>query len=331
MNPDDIHTWDVDWTLNEHVDWTSDGVTEKTPIGHHSWVDAIHQEWAKQVQADVEKSPLKLGGYVHEPFWTGGPKPLKGAHVPEDYFWEDKPKPKAKATDNAKLASTLMGKVPGLRVVVEFPCECGYGGIKSSGQVQDAIIHLNDNHHPWKKPAAGDAWSRERIADWLDTLDVILTIDNKGRVIADGVTFWQVITPGNKFQNKFFVSKDLAIDYAHGLVGSNQRTILKECVDTIQFPLFDSKGMGGIKASRNALNALGGKHERDAEPEKVAPTEDEAMQELLQAMTSISADLSQAFANLGKALAPSLEQLKTLIDSELGQALLAEANKKENS
>jgi hypothetical protein len=33
------------------------------------------------------------------------------------------------------------------------------------------IIHLNDTHHP---STAIDGWSRERIADWLETLDVDL-------------------------------------------------------------------------------------------------------------------------------------------------------------
>jgi hypothetical protein len=34
------------------------------------------------------------------------------------------------------------------------------------------IIHLNDSHHPAHETA--DVWSRERIADWLETLDVDL-------------------------------------------------------------------------------------------------------------------------------------------------------------
>lgn len=309
MNPDDTSTWDTDWMLNDHIDWSSTHVTDPHPtVPIHSWQSAVQHQWdvmTKAIADDLEMPPHKYkGGYVHDDFW--------------------KEKFKSKPVDNAKLASTLMSKVPGLHVVVEFPCDCSYGGSKNYGQVQDAIMHLNDNHHPKAKL---ETWTRERIADWLDTLDVILTLDNKGQVVAEGVTFWQVITPGSKHQNRFFVSKNLAIDYAHGIVGSGQRVILKECVDTIQLPIFDNKGMGGIKASRAALSALGGKHKRDAEPVPVAPKEDEAMQELMLAMTSISSDLSQAFANLGKSLAPALEQLKTLMDSELGQALLADAKK----
>lgn len=39
-----------------------------------------------------------------------------------------------------------------------------------SSLLLDMILHLNDDHH----------WTREEIADWLDTLDVDLTIREDG-------------------------------------------------------------------------------------------------------------------------------------------------------
>lgn len=44
------------------------------------------------------------------------------------------------------------------------PPKCGYGKKKSS--LNAIIIHLNDGHK----------WTREQIADWLDTLDIDLTL-----------------------------------------------------------------------------------------------------------------------------------------------------------
>jgi hypothetical protein len=75
-----------------------------------------------------------------------------------------------------RLARELLRVMPGLRVPVDYPCSCG---VKASrlDTVQTVIIHLNDRHHPTKGALKGDPWSRERIAQWTEELDVDLTVD----------------------------------------------------------------------------------------------------------------------------------------------------------
>lgn len=68
-------------------------------------------------------------------------------------------------TSHRSLAYELIRAIPGTRAMVQVPCNCGvYAGNEIS--VQTAIMHLNDTCK----------WSREEIADWLETLDVDLTI-----------------------------------------------------------------------------------------------------------------------------------------------------------
>lgn len=46
-----------------------------------------------------------------------------------------------------------------------YPCECAIPDVhEARGSIPEIVIHLND----------GPAWTREKIADWLDTLDVDL-------------------------------------------------------------------------------------------------------------------------------------------------------------
>lgn len=62
---------------------------------------------------------------------------------------------------NYTLAHELSSLFPGLREVVSCP-EC-----QNPESVFSVIQHLNDYH---------SGWSRERIADWLETLDTNLTM-----------------------------------------------------------------------------------------------------------------------------------------------------------
>jgi hypothetical protein len=55
---------------------------------------------------------------------------------------------------------------PGLEEHVQAPCAC-YIESPEDALLSAVIMHLNDKH----------AWTREKIADWLDDLDVDLTID----------------------------------------------------------------------------------------------------------------------------------------------------------
>lgn len=55
---------------------------------------------------------------------------------------------------------------PGLEEHVQAPCKC-YNEYPQDSVLSAVVMHLNDKH----------AWTREQIADWLDDLDVDLTID----------------------------------------------------------------------------------------------------------------------------------------------------------
>ena len=79
---------------------------------------------------------------------------------------------------NLRRAEKLQAKIPALNEVLPYPCLCkNTAPRRLSGLIQ----HLNDAHHPVRttNPALGDPWTRERIADWLDTLGLDLTIKEK--------------------------------------------------------------------------------------------------------------------------------------------------------
>lgn len=74
------------------------------------------------------------------------------------------PKPKPNHV-GAVLADDLARLLPGLDAPTHCPVtngQCDNPGAAST--VRGAVVHLNDNHR----------WTREQIADWLDTLDVDL-------------------------------------------------------------------------------------------------------------------------------------------------------------
>lgn len=78
--------------------------------------------------------------------------------------------------DHSDLAHELSELIPGAGDIVEAPCTCG----KFRKSIWAMIQHLNDRHHPdYHDPTDpdSDSWSRERIADWLDTLDADLVLD----------------------------------------------------------------------------------------------------------------------------------------------------------
>lgn len=78
-------------------------------------------------------------------------------------------------------SGVLLNKIcPGLAEMVKWPCGCKeltlidaleHNVVQSS--VQDAIIHLNDS--ATHEDGRGE-WTREEIADWLESLDVDLTL-----------------------------------------------------------------------------------------------------------------------------------------------------------
>jgi hypothetical protein len=80
--------------------------------------------------------------------------------------------------DGLSDSGTKMREIcPGLKEWVTLPCGCKREGtvFPNKMSVQSAIIHLNDKieHDGVKKE-----WTREEIADWLDSLDVDLTLKN---------------------------------------------------------------------------------------------------------------------------------------------------------
>ena len=77
--------------------------------------------------------------------------------------------------DHISLARGLRRMTPGLSEVVPNPCDCPKG-VYNRASIWDMIQHLNDSHHPDKGDSL-DKWTRERIADWLETLDADLTVD----------------------------------------------------------------------------------------------------------------------------------------------------------
>jgi hypothetical protein len=78
--------------------------------------------------------------------------------------------------DHVGLANKLMRAMPGLQEFVVSPCSCTSWG-RGGSTVQEVIIHLNDRHHPTLGSLKTDPWSRERIAQWTETLPFDLTLD----------------------------------------------------------------------------------------------------------------------------------------------------------
>jgi hypothetical protein len=59
-----------------------------------------------------------------------------------------------------------VAQLPALKVDVPCPCECDYSTSKT---IRWSIIHLNDQHK----------WTREQVADWLETLDVDIRFSSR--------------------------------------------------------------------------------------------------------------------------------------------------------
>lgn len=106
------------------------------------------------------------------------------AQLKAKYLGEPEP-PTHDLQDNTKLAHSLIQQVPGLQSMVTMPCNHG----PQKATVQTCIMHLNDLHmpkQPWQvkdsmENSKSPFWSRERIADWLDTLDVDLKVTAPGQ------------------------------------------------------------------------------------------------------------------------------------------------------
>jgi hypothetical protein len=77
--------------------------------------------------------------------------------------------------DYSLMATRLQRVIPDAFAPISSPCTCKD---RSKTALWAVIQHLNDAHHPDSaKDEPEEAWSRERIADWLETLDLDLAVD----------------------------------------------------------------------------------------------------------------------------------------------------------
>lgn len=88
------------------------------------------------------------------------------------------------STSNLDRAEQLHRLIPGVDERVKPPCSHGDG----PERLWDLIQHLNDAHNPMN--GVPDPWSRERIADWLETLDVDLRVQDKPTPPAPETAGW---------------------------------------------------------------------------------------------------------------------------------------------
>jgi hypothetical protein len=114
------------------------------------------------------------GPYVPDPSASQvyEPPPYIGSYITESQWkvWLPSPIPKELTLAGPTPAQEVSEIVPALtRHIVPCPREGSCG--KNNLQLDRAIIHLNDSHE----------WSREKIADWLDSLDIDLTIQPKSK------------------------------------------------------------------------------------------------------------------------------------------------------
>lgn len=121
-------------------------------------VDKIHSEMGKVKQAafHAEKNFLALQMKMVPMEFAQGGFPVASSYQ-----------------DSGKI---LLKKFPGLSEQVKFPCRCISFSVNS---VHNVIMHLNDAPgHGTVNAKTGkykeDAWTREQIADWTETLDVNL-------------------------------------------------------------------------------------------------------------------------------------------------------------
>lgn len=71
-----------------------------------------------------------------------------------------KPATGAPSVSGTTVTSRLETAIPDLVALVDYPCSCR----DDAGTLRTVIVHLNDGHR----------WTRERVADWLEMLDLDL-------------------------------------------------------------------------------------------------------------------------------------------------------------
>ena len=104
---------------------------------------------------------------------------------------------KPAAESHSELARRMAEMIPGIRDIVPSPCTCIP---KQMRTVWSAIQHLNDQHHPRFTQHEEDGWSRERIAEWLETLDADLTLDPDHKASPVKMKAMEIQTYTDEFQ-----------------------------------------------------------------------------------------------------------------------------------
>lgn len=84
-------------------------------------------------------------------------------------------------TELGTITRDLECRLPGYADLVSFPCDCPVAGTNFKCPVPRVIVHLNDRC----------GWTREAIADWLDTLDVDLAFTDEPleRAVPDRIAY----------------------------------------------------------------------------------------------------------------------------------------------
>jgi hypothetical protein len=138
-----------------------------TYFSYPEYLTRVHQVLLKEIIAKIEEAATalkELSGTVVS--IKGEIADLKKTLAEYGLFETTPP-------SHERRARALREQAPGLNEWVKFPCTCG----EVRNQIWQIIQHLNDGHHPDTRNK--DTWTRERIADWLETLDVDLTIHTK--------------------------------------------------------------------------------------------------------------------------------------------------------
>jgi hypothetical protein len=159
-------------------------------FGYPEYMKGVEEELKKALQAQMAAKEKEIAdalvkqmstGQLHALYETDHPAltilgsiaAQGGYYTPKAYNKYDLFAGTSVEESHQTLARKLRTQAPGLNEEVKHPCDCAY----AAASIWSVIQHLNDGHHPMT--ASKDIWTRERIADWLDALDVDLTIHTK--------------------------------------------------------------------------------------------------------------------------------------------------------
>lgn len=84
------------------------------------------------------------------------------------YLWDDERVPMTKSIDRDLM--DIVDYLPGATKYAKCPCDC-----QKFDNLISLIMHLNDEKQ----------WTREAIADWLDTLDINTTFRKVVKYVKD--------------------------------------------------------------------------------------------------------------------------------------------------